>query len=187
MTVKAAPEICPWVSRFAPLVPAAGTVLDLACGNGRHTQYFLKKGHPVTALDKDTTGLSAFIDHPNCKIVPFDLEAPDLIDRESGTMTFDAQLPFYAQQFDCIVVVNYLYRPLLPLLSRALSPGGILIYQTFMAGNEVYGRPRNPDFLLAPGELSGTLNESLEQIDRSEGYTEHPKPAVIQRYCGRKY
>ena len=101
-------------------------------------------------------------------------------------MTYDGQLPFYEQELACIVVVNYLYRPLLPLLSQSLCSGGILIYQTFMTGNDLYGRPRNPDFLLKPGELSETLNRDLEQIDFFEGYVDTPKPAVIQSYCGRK-
>ena len=186
MKVRTDSDVCPWVSKFAPLVPTAGMVMDLACGKGRHTGYFLEKGHPVIALDRDTTGVTAFADNPACKVITFDLEAPVLIDADHKTMTYDAQLPFYEQELACIVVVNYLYRPLLPLLSQSLHSGGILIYQTFMTGNDVYGRPRNPDVLLKPGELSETLNRDLEQIDFFEGYVDTPKPAVIQSDCGRK-
>ena len=186
MKVQTDSDVCPWVSKFAPLVPTAGTVLDLACGKGRHTDYFLAKGHPVIALDRDTTDIAAFIQNPACKVVKFDLEDPVLIDADCKTMVYDTRLPFYEQELDCIVVVNYLYRPLLPLLARSLRSGGILIYQTFMTGNHVYGRPRDPNFLLKPGELSETLRADLEQIDFFEGYVDTPKPAVIQSYCGRK-
>ncbi len=137
-------------------------------------------------MDRDTTGLTAYEDNTACEIVSFDLEVPNLIDANQTAIDYGPHLPFYERDLACIVVVNYLYRPLLPVLPQALRPGGILIYQTFMRGNEAYGRPRNPEFLLASRELPETFQTDLEEIDFFEGYIESPKPAMIQGYCGRK-
>jgi SAM-dependent methyltransferase len=189
-------NVTSWVSKFAPLVQPNATVLDLACGGGRHTEFFLARGHRVIALDKDTSGLATYSDNPACEAITFDLESSDLesSDLESSDLAttnqskiiYSEQLPFFEKNLQCIVVVNYLYRPLMSALIQALSPGGILIYQTFMAGNERYGRPKNPDFLLSPLELPNTFNSECDQIDFFEGFVSAPKRAVIQCYCGRK-
>jgi SAM-dependent methyltransferase len=93
--------------------------------------------------------------------------------------------PFLGQRFGGIVVTNYLHRPLFPHLAEALAPGGVLIYETFMAGNERFGRPSNPDFLLKPGELLKAFG-ALEVLGFEEGQVERPKPAMTQRLCARR-
>ncbi|MFT6432451.1 MAG: SAM-dependent methyltransferase [Candidatus Azotimanducaceae bacterium] len=179
-------NVTSWVRKFAPLVQPNATVLDLACGGGRHTEFFLARGHQVIALDKDTSGLAAYADDPACQVTTFDLESSDLAISNQSEVIYSEQLPFFGRNLQCIVVVNYLHRPLMSALIQALSPGGILIYQTFMAGNEQYGRPKNADFLLSPLELANTFNPECDQIDFFEGFVSAPKRAVIQCYCGRK-
>jgi SAM-dependent methyltransferase len=83
--------------------------------------------------------------------------------------------------YDGIVVTNYLHRPLFPVLSRALAPGGVLVYETFARGNERFGRPSNPEFLLRPGELIAVFGETLTVVAFEQGVVERPKPAVVQR------
>src|ERR1044071_4064168 len=129
----------PWVVRFAALVPRGGRVLDIAAGGGRHSLLFLDHGCRVTAVDRDTSLLPA---RPELEIVTADLED-------------GSPWPLPGRQFDGVVVTNYLHRPLLPQLVAALAQGGVLIYETFAIGNERFGRPSNPDFLLRPGELLG--------------------------------
>ena len=93
--------------------------------------------------------------------------------------------PLAGQRFAAVVVTNYLHRPLLPAMAAALEPGGVLIYETFMRGNEKYGRPSNPDFLLRPGELLESFRD-LAVIAFEQGYAERPKPAMVQRLCARR-
>jgi hypothetical protein len=73
------------------------------------------------------------------------------------------------RQFDAVVVTNYLWRPLLPTLLASLAPGGVLIYETFAAGNETVGKPSRPDFLLQPGELL-QLCQSLRTVAYEDGF-----------------
>ena len=162
-------EPSPWVSRFAPLVPAGGTVLDLACGRGRHTRLFLGRGHPVTALDKDVSHLGETGQDDRVRAIEADLE--------------DGPWPLAGQTFAGIVVTNYLHRPLMPHLIAALAPGGVLIYETFGKGNEAYGKPRNPDYLLLPGELMEIFGKGLAVVAYEHGYVEAPRPRVIQHIC----
>jgi hypothetical protein len=90
--------------------------------------------------------------------------------------------PFPGERFQGIVVTNYLYRPLLPVLKDALAESGVLIYETFMLGNERYGKPSNPEFLLRPGELLEAFKD-LTVKAFEEGPVSVPKPAMIQRLC----
>ncbi|MEX2616885.1 MAG: class I SAM-dependent methyltransferase [Alphaproteobacteria bacterium] len=140
-----------WVKRFADRLPAGGAVLDLACGGGRHGRLFLEAGHPVTFVDADTAALGDLADHPAATIIQADLE--------SG-----APWPLGDRQFGGVVVTNYLWRPILPDIIHAVAPGGILIYETFAEGNEAFGRPRNPDFLLRRGELLEAVRGKLTVI-----------------------
>jgi hypothetical protein len=82
--------------------------------------------------------------------------------------------------YDGIVVTNYLHRPLLRPLAAALAPGGALIYETFMVGNERFGRPRNPDFLLRPGEWLEAF-AALGVVAFEQGEVAQPRPAMVQR------
>ena len=155
-----------WVCRFAGLVPPGGAVLDLAAGGGRHTRLFLERGHPVLAVDRDIGGLGHLSD-PRLTAVRADLEA--------------AAWPLAGRRFAGVVVTNYLHRPLLPLLVEAVAEGGALIYETFAEGNAEFGRPRNPDFLLKPGELLEAVRGRLGVVAYEQGRIERPRPAVIQR------
>lgn len=156
----------PWVTRFAGLVPAGGTVLDLAAGGGRHTRLFLERGHPVLAVDREIGALTAIQD-PRLTCLQADLESEPW--------------PLGSRRFAGVVVTNYLHRPLLPLLVEAVEEGGVLLYETFAQGNEAFGRPRNPDFLLRPGELLEAVRDRLTVLAYEHGPIERPRPAVIQR------
>jgi len=147
-----------------PLVRTAGRVLDLAAGEGRHTRLLLAAGYAVRAVDRATGGLM-LLAGPRCEVAQVDLEA-------------GAPWPL-GGGYDGIVVTNYLYRPLLPDLVGALAPGGVLIYETFALGNERFGRPRNPDFLLRPGELLAVC-AGLTVVAFEQGEIADPRPAVIQ-------
>ena len=161
-----APDSLPsdWVRRWADLV-TRGPLLDVACGGGRHAALFAQRGIPVVAVDRDPQQI------PGTEFVQADLEA--------------APWPFAGRRFAAIVVTNYLHRPLLPALRDSLEEGGVLIYETFMAGNEKFGRPSNPAFLLAPGELLAAF-AALTPIAFEQGCVERPKPAMVQRLCARR-
>jgi SAM-dependent methyltransferase len=154
-----------WVSRFAPLVYSGGHVLDVACGNGRHTKLFLDTEHPVTAIDRSIGAMEGLKRHKGLDLIEADIET--------------RPWPLSGRTFDAIVVVNYLHRPLLPILGQSLNPGGVLIYRTFAIGNEKYGKPSNPDFLLRPNELLDAF-AGLEVVVYESGDT---GTAVVQRIC----
>lgn len=157
-------DVSAWVARFAPLVPAGGRVLDIACGGGRHSRLFLDRGHPVTALDRDIAQ-AAQAEGAEC------IEA----DLEDGS-----PWPLSERRFDGIVVTNYLWRPLFPAIFAALAPGGVLLYETFAFGNEAFGRPRNPDHLLERGELL-RLCTGLGIVAFEDGIENGRR--VVQRVC----
>ncbi|UEM20402.1 class I SAM-dependent methyltransferase [Skermanella mucosa] len=161
-----------WVIRFAPLVRQGGPVLDLACGSGRHTRLFSGRGHPVTAVDRTLAGVADLAGQPS---------GPELIeaDLEDGGPW---PLPAH-RRFAAVVVTNYLHRPLFPRLLGSLEPGGVLIYETFMRGNERFGKPSSPDFLLASGELLDRIGLQLQVVAFEQGLTDFPRRAVVQRLC----
>lgn len=161
----------PWIERFADLVQRSGRVLDLAAGHGRHTTFFLERGLQVVATDIDTSALRALATG-GLSIIEADLE--------------DGPWPFGDEKFDAIVVSNYLHRPHFPLLTAALADKGILLFDTFGKGNETVGRPRNPDFLLAPGELLDAFGQKLRIVAYEHGKEDRPRPAVRQRLCAIK-
>jgi SAM-dependent methyltransferase len=154
-----------WVARFAGRVPPAGRVLDVAAGSGRHTRFFLDRGHPVTAVDRDTSGLVDLEDDPAIEIVEFDLET-------------GAAWPFAGRQFEAVVVTNYLHRPVLADIVRSVAPGGVLLYETFARGQERFGRPQNPDFLLKPGELLDAAHPALRVLAYEDLVLDDPTRAV---------
>lgn len=157
-----------WVTRFAALAPPGGAVLDLACGGGRHGRFFLERGHAVTFVDRDTSGVADLAGRAGVEIVEADLEA-------------GPGWPFGGRRFAGVVVTNYLWRPLLPVLAGAVETRGVLIYETFALGNEAYSRPRNPDHLLRPGELLEAFGEALQVVAYEHGVRHDPKPRVVQR------
>jgi SAM-dependent methyltransferase len=158
-----------WVRRFAALVTPGGPVLDLASGGGRHARFFAARGHPVEAVDRDAGALATLAGvagvHTRCA------------DLEGGPW------PFAGRTFAAVVVANYLHRPLFPLLLDALAPDGIFIYETFAAGNERYGRPANPDFLLRRDELLDVVRGRLTVVAYEDLKVDDPRPACIQRIC----
>jgi SAM-dependent methyltransferase len=158
----------PWVVRFAGLIAPGGRVLDVACGQGRHSRYLAGLGLRVVAVDRDPQAIAVLADLPGVSAL--------LADVEGGPW------PCGGERFDGIVVTNYLHRPLLSVLRDSLSPGGVLIYETFARGNERYGRPSNPEFLLEPGELL-ELCRGLRLIAYEDLYVDVPKPALVQRVC----
>lgn len=164
-----------WVERFAPLI-APGEVLDLACGSGRHSRLLADHGHPVCALDRDGAALAALAASASSGISTFQF------DLENG-----APWPFAPVRFAGIVVTNYLHRPLFAAMLASLAPGGVLIYETFAHGNERYGKPSNPAFLLRQGELLEVVRHSAISDWRivafEDGYVAAPRPAMVQRIC----
>jgi SAM-dependent methyltransferase len=154
----------PWVRRWGELVDR-GPVLDVAAGGGRHSILFAERGLEVIAVDREPLQI------PGVRFVRADLED-------------GSPWPFTAERFAAIVVTNYLHRPLFAALVSSLAEGGVLIYETFMAGNERHGRPSNPAFLLRPGELLEAFR-ALTLIAFEQGYVERPKPAMVQRLCAR--
>jgi SAM-dependent methyltransferase len=167
-----------WVSRFAGLIPA-GKVLDLACGGGRHSRLLAGLGHAVIAVDRDLAALAA-ASGQGIVTLQFDLERLEA--------TRHSDWPLAPGRFSGIVVSNYLHRPLMGALLDSLAPGGILIYETFAAGNGQFGKPSNPDFLLNPGELLDWTRPqpSCRVIAYEDGYQHQPRPAMVQRICLRK-
>ena len=147
-------------------------MLDLAAGGGRHTRLFLARGHRVSAVDKDVTNLER-IGGPALELLSADLET-------------GAPFPLAGRLFAGVVVTNYLHRPLLPLLVEAVAPGGLLIYETFAQGNEAFGRPSNPAFLLRPGELLEAVAGRLTVLAYENLTVASPRPAAVQRIAARR-
>jgi SAM-dependent methyltransferase len=160
----------PWVVRFAPLVAIDGRVLDLACGGGRHGRLFLERGHRVSFLDRNLSGVADLRGEDRAELIEADIE--------------NGPWPLAGRQFDSIVVTNYLWRPLFPQIAAALAPGGLLIYETFMRGNERFGRPSNPDFLLRPDELLDWCRDASLTVHTFEQGEDGN--AVRQRICAVK-
>ena len=157
-----------WICRFAHLVPTGCSVLDVACGTGRHVRYFQRRGHKVCALDRNPEALAGLAMLPDIETLTVDLE-------DGG------RWPLEQRSFGAVIVTNYLYRPLLPHIIDSVAPGGVLLYETFARGNEAFGKPSNPDFLLAPGELLDAVRGKLRVIAYEDGLVETPRPAAVQR------
>ncbi len=162
-------DASPWVTRFASLLPAGADVLDLACGGGRHARWLAGRGLNVRAADHDAPALGTLADTPGVRTLLADLE--------------QGPWPWTEAGFDAVVVTRYLFRPRLAELAALLRPGGVLIYETFMLGNERFGKPSNPDFLLRPYELLDWARTWGQVIAFEQGEIGQPAPAMIQRIC----
>jgi SAM-dependent methyltransferase len=158
-----------WIATWAGLIPPGAPILDLAAGNGRHTAYFASRGHRVTAVDRD---VSALVASDTVEVVAADLED-------------GSPWPLAGRRFGAIVVTNYLHRPLFPALFAALQPGGILLYETFMEGNERFGKPSRPDFLLKDGELLDLVRGRFSVTAYEARMISQPKMAMVQRIAAR--
>jgi SAM-dependent methyltransferase len=150
-----------WVKRWSHLVPRQGSVLDIACGHGRHLQWFAARGHAVTGVDRSAEAIEA--------VTP--LGEAILADIENGP--WPLVVAGQVRQFDAVVVTNYLWRPLFPVMAQSVAPGGVLIYETFSTGNETVGKPSRPDFLLHSGELLQAF-AGLRVIAFEEGFLDQP-------------
>lgn len=158
----------PWMAGYAHLVRAGSRLLDVAAGGGRHARFFAARGARVLAVDRDAAAFSALS-------VVAGIETR-VVDLETGTW------PFAGERFDAIVVANYLYRPSLPHLIGTVADDGVLLYETFARGNEAFGRPSNPDFLLEDGELLDVVRGRLTVVAFSQGrVTAEGRTAVVQR------
>jgi len=163
----------PWLTRWQHLLAPGMTALDLACGSGRHLRWLAAQGLRVTGVDRDAEALAPL------RALDADIIEADI---ESGPW------PLGERRFDLVLVTNYLWRPLLPAITAAVAPGGLLIYETFGAGNAAFGRPRNPDFLLAPGELL-TACQGLRVLAYEEGVvsaSDAGEARAIQRIAARR-
>lgn len=161
------PAPSPWVARHGERLGPGSRVLDVACGRGRHLRHFLARGCRVTGIDVDVGGV-ADLAAGGAEIVRHDLED-------------GSPWPLGDARFDAVVVIRYLHRPLLPRLVAAVDGGGLLIYETFARGHERLGRPRNPDFLLRPGELLEAVRGELRVLAYEEAEEGPPAPARLQR------
>ncbi|MDG3066768.1 class I SAM-dependent methyltransferase [Thauera mechernichensis] len=159
----------PWVLRFAPLIPAGSSVLDYACGNGRHARWLASAGYEVAAVDRDSLALEALRDIPGIRTRVLDLEGADW--------------PLAGERYRGVVVTNYLYRPRFGDMLALLGQGDVLIYETFMAGNERFGKPSRADFLLQPMELIDRLEGDWTLVAFEQGEVQGARPAVVQRIC----
>ena len=154
--------------RHAPLARPGGRVLDLAAGHGRQSLYLAAQGHRVLAIDRDAAALATLAGAPGVTTQVADLEG--------------ARWPLAGEHFDAVVVVHYLYRPRFAELLATLEPDGVLIYETFARGNEAFGRPSNPAFLLAEDELLQRVSQQLSVVAFEQGRVEHAGgDAVVQR------
>ena len=159
-----------WVQRWLGWIRPGGLVLDVACGAGRHARLLARLGFEVQAVDRAP---ELFTDPPqNVDVLGADLE--------------EGAWPFEGRRFDAVVVTNYLHRPLLPILAASLEPGGLLVYETFARGNERFGKPSNPAFLLQPGELLEAVRGRLRVIAYEDLVVDDPRPAAVQRLCARQ-
>ncbi len=156
--------------QWAGLVAPGAKVLDVAAGGGRHTMLFADRGHRVTAIDRDTAKLPT---RDDIEIIAADLED-------------GSPWPLPGRKFGAAIVANYLHRPLFPALFDALEPGGVLLYETFMVGNERFGKPSNPDFLLKDGELLELMRGRFSVIAYEARLISEPKMAMVQRIAARK-
>lgn len=161
----------PWLLRQAHRFRPAGRILDLACGSGRHSRWLAAQGYRVLAVDRDPEALAGLAGVPGLETRQLDLEGE--------------VWPLDGLEFDGVLVTNYLYRPRLDALVQLLAPAGILIYETFMVGHEVFGRPSRPDFLLQPGELLELAwRHDLFVAGFEQGET--GAPARVQRLCASR-
>ncbi len=161
-----------WVQRWAHLIREQGTVLDLACGHGRHMQWLQARGHRATGVDRSADAITAASHFGEAVLAD--------IENAPWPLMNDSQV----RMFDAVVVTNYLWRPLFQVIQQSLADGGVLIYETFAQGNETVGKPSRPDFLLQPGELL-QVYEGLHIVAFENGFLDQPE-RFVQRIAAIK-
>lgn len=157
-----------WVRRWSHLVPTSGRVLDLACGHGRHMQWFASLGHPVVGVDRSPEAIATAASFGRGVLADIENGAWPLCEENGRPETFAA-----------VVVTNYLWRPLFGRIAESLQPGGVLIYETFSIGQKTIGRPARAEFLLQPGELLRAFG-ALRVVAFEDGFSDSP-PRFVQR------
>lgn len=162
----------PWVQRWSHLVPPRGTVLDVACGQGRHMHWFAERGHPAVGIDRSAEAVQSASHFGEAVVADIENDPWPLV--SAGQV----------RQFQAVIVTNYLWRPLFPVILQSLAPDGLLIYETFAQGNETVGKPSRPDFLLRPAELWQAFNP-LRIVAFEEGFLDNP-PRFVQRITALK-
>ncbi len=165
----APPAESAWVRNWAGRIPPGSPVLDLACGSGRHSRYLAALGYRVLAVDRDAAALATLTGRAGIEILAADLESE--------------AWPLGNRRFGGVVVTNYLHRPLFAHILAAVAPDGVLIYETFAEGNERFGKPSNPDFLLRPGELLAVVAGKFRVIAYEDLQVGGSRPAMVQRIC----
>ena len=154
-----------WVQRWSHLAKPGARMLDIACGRGRHMAWFAGRGLQVTGIDRSAEALTEASRYG--QVVQADLET-------QAWPLMDSTAP---QRFDVVVVTNYLWRALFASILHSLEPGGLLLYETFARGNERFGRPARPEFLLQPGELL-SLCHGLQIVAYEHGLLAQPARCV---------
>jgi len=150
-----------WVVRWTPLAAPRGTVLDVACGAGRHMAWFAQQGFQVTGIDRNPEAAAAASAFGQVVVADIENGAWPLLHKDKPL------------QFDELLVTNYLWRALFPTLLASVKPGGVLLYETFALGNETVGKPSRPDFLLRPGELL-QLCQGFRVVAFEDGFVDAP-------------
>lgn len=154
-------EPSPWVRRWAHLIAPGATVLDVACGSGRHMRWLAARGHKMSGVDRDAAALDALRDIGEAVVA----------DIEGGPW------PFTGRRFGAVVLTNYLWRALTPTLLASLEPGGVYLHETFAEGNASVGKPSNPAFLLGHGELLSAC-AGLRIVAYEDGFLDTPQRFV---------
>jgi SAM-dependent methyltransferase len=165
-----------WVERFLAGVKPGGDVLDVACGSGRHLRLARERGLRASGIDRDLTGVADLAGADGVRLIEHDLED-------------GRPFPLAGERFDGVIVTNYLWRPILPAIVRAVAEDGVLIYETFALGHQRHGKPSNPDFLLRPNELIEAVVPGLVAVAYEHGEIGGSSPRIIQRIaaCGPKH
>ena len=161
----------PWITRFLQPAQPGATALDVATGSGRHLRFAHSLGYTVTAIDRDLSRVTDLAITRNISLIQADLED-------------GSPWPLPGQTFSAVIVTNYLHRPILPAIVATVAPNGLLLYETFGLGNERYGKPSNPNFLLAPGELLSAVRGRLTPVAYEHVTLDSPPrtpAAVVQR------
>jgi len=161
----------PWIQRFCGLAAEGGSVLDVACGHGRHARWFGSLGHRVLAVDRSAEALASLSGVAGVETLCADIEGQPW--------------PLPGRTFDAVVVTNYLWRPLMPAIIASLASGGVLLYETFATGQETIGKPSRPDFLLNSGELLHAC-AGLRIVAYEDGYGGTPERFVQRIAAVRK-
>lgn len=146
-----------WIVRWAGLVPAGASVLDLACGSGRHLRWFAARGCRVTGVDRDREALQSLAGLG--ELIEADIE--------------NGPWPLAGRRFDAVIVTNYLWRALMPTIVESVAERGVLLYETFSTAHATIGKPSNPNFLLQPGELLRHA-QGLRVVAFEDGFADAP-------------